>query len=316
MSIGVPSTFATLACASPSTMVTSLSTAAPFDCPVDDLRKMAIHRRKRSPAYLKALLLLAAAFSAPVTGAQPEMKWWYREPAARYWEGLPLSNGRLAAMVYGRTRDELIPLNDESLWSGAPYNPNNPEGRDALPEIRRLLLAGEYVKAQALCEKLLSRPRSVQHYQPLGELRMRFEGADGAAAYRRELDMDSAIARVTYIAGGVRFTRDVFASYPDQVLVVRVTADKPGSVSFAARLASIQPSARSTNSGGDGIEMAGMAQSVTAGASANPMIPAKTRWCARLRVVPEGGTWLRAESRPMRTVPPPASEFPERMPRP
>jgi alpha-L-fucosidase 2 len=218
------------------------------------------------------------------------MKWWYREPAARYWEGLPLSNGWLAAMVYGRTRDELIPLNDESLWSGAPYNPNNPEGRDALPDIRRLLLAGEDVKAQVLCEKLLSRPRSVQHYQPLGELRMRFEGADEVTAYRRELDMDSAVARVTYTAGGVRFTREVFASYPDQVLVVRVTADKPGSVSFAARLASIQPSARSTNTGGDGIEMAGTAQTVTAGASANPIIPAKTRWCARLEVVPEGGT--------------------------
>ena len=250
---------------------------------------MAIHRRKRIQPQTKSLLLLAAVSCVPVTGARPEMKWWYREPAARYWEGLPLSNGRLAAMVYGGTRDEVVPLNDESLWSGAPYDPNNPEGRDALPEIRRLLLAGEYVKAQALCEKLLSRPRSVHHYQPLGELRMRFEGADGATAYRRELDMDSAIARVTYTAGGVRFTRDVFASYPDQVLVVRMTADKPGSISFAARLASVQPSARSTNTGGDGIEMAGTAQTVTAGASADPMIPARTRWCARLRVVPEGG---------------------------
>lgn len=253
------------------------------------MRKMAIHRRKRIQALTKMLLLLAAASCVQVNAAEPEMKWWYREPAARYWEGLPLSNGRLAAMVYGRTGDELIPLNDESLWSGAPYDPNNPEGRDALPEIRRLLLAGEYVKAQVLCEKLLSRPRSVQHYQPLGELRMRFEGADGASAYRRELDMDSAIARVTYTAGGVRFTREVFASYPDQVLVVRVTADKPGRVSFAARLASIQPSARGTNTGGDGIEMSGTAQTVTGGASANPVIPAKTRWCAKLRVMTEGG---------------------------
>jgi alpha-L-fucosidase 2 len=254
---------------------------------------MAIDRRKPIQAQTKTLLLLAAVSCVPVTGAQPEMKWWYREPAARYWEGLPLSNGRVAAMVYGRTRDETIPLNDESLWSGAPYDPNNPEGRDALPKIRRFLLAGEYVKAQALCEKLLSRPRSVQHYQPLGELRMRFEAADGATAYRRELDMDSAIARVTYTAGGVRFTREVFASYPDQVLVVRVTADKPGSVSFAARLASVQPSARSANTGGDGIDMAGTAQTVTAGASANPIIPVKTRWCARLRVMAEGGTLAR-----------------------
>jgi len=83
---------------------------------------MAIHRGKRIPARTKTLLLLAAASCVPVTGAQPVMKWWYREPAARYWEGLPLSNGRLAAMGYGRVRDELVPLNDESLWSGAPYD--------------------------------------------------------------------------------------------------------------------------------------------------------------------------------------------------
>jgi len=234
-------------------------------------------------------VLYAAACYVPVAGAQSDMKWWYREPAARYWEGLPLSNGRLAAMVFGRTRDELIPINDESLWSGSPYDPNNPQGLPALPEIRRLLLAGEYVKAQALCQALLSRPHSVQHYQPLGELRMRFEGARGAEAYRRELDMDSAVARVTYTAGGVRFTREVFASFPDQVLVVRIFADKPHSISFLARLASIQPSARSEIAGADGIAMSGMAETVTQGASANPVIPAKTRWSARLRVIPEGG---------------------------
>ncbi len=235
------------------------------------------------------LLIAAAACPARAADAQPEMKWWYREPAARFWEAAPLSNGWLAAMVYGRTRDELIALNDASLWSGGPYDPNNPEGRNALPEIRRLLLAGEYKKAQALCQALLSRPRSVQHYQPLGEVRLRFEGTDGATAYRRELDMDSAIARVTYTAGGVRYTREAFASYPDQALVVRVTADQPGKISFAARLASIQPSGRSAVVGPDGIEMMGAAETVMSGASANPTIPAKTRWAARLRILPDGG---------------------------
>ena len=241
---------------------------------------------------MRRLCLLALACAGAILaqpGNQPEMKWWYGKPAAKYWEALPLSNGWLAAMVYGRTRDELIPLNDASLWSGGPYDPNNPGGRDVLPEIRRLLLAGEYVKAQALCQKLLSTPRSVQHYQPLGELRLRFEGADVATAYRRELDMDSAIARVTYTAGGVRYTREAFASYPDQVLVIRVTADKPGKVSFAARLASIQPSGRSATAGRDGIEMMGTAETVTSGASANPTISAEMRWDARLRIMTEGG---------------------------
>jgi alpha-L-fucosidase 2 len=250
---------------------------------------MMIAFRSRVPARIKFLLLFAAAAFPPHAAIAQEMKWWYGEPAARYWEGLPLSNGRLAAMVYGRTRDELIPLNHASLWSGEPYNPVNPAGLLALPEIRALLLKGEYVKAQALSQAMLSRPRSVQHYQPLGELRLRFEGADGVAAYRRELDMDSAVARVTYTSGGVRFTREVFTSYPDQILVMRVSADKPGKVSLAARLASIQPSARSANAGRDGIEMSGTARTVTSGASGNPAVSAKTRWAARLRVVPEGG---------------------------
>jgi alpha-L-fucosidase 2 len=100
-------------------------------------------------ATLLAVAVLASVASAAV--AADEMSWWYREPAAGYWEGLPLSNGSLAAMVYGRIRDELIPINDETLWSGAPYNPNNPDGRATLPEIRRLLLAGRPVEAQKLC---------------------------------------------------------------------------------------------------------------------------------------------------------------------
>jgi alpha-L-fucosidase 2 len=216
--------------------------------------------------------------------------WWYRTPAAKYWEGLPLANGRLAAMVLGRVRDESIPINDESLWTGSPYDPNNPDGPKILPEIRQLLLAGKFIEAQQLCENLLSRPKSVQHYQPLGELRLRFDGPDQVSGYRRDLDMDSAIARVTYESGGVHFTREVFASYPDQVLVVRITADKRASVSFSARLASIQPSARSTNGVPGTIVMNGGVETVSKGASANPVvIPSRMGWQTQMNVIPEGG---------------------------
>ena len=221
--------------------------------------------------------------------AAPPAAWWYREPAGRYWEGLPLSNGRLAAMVYGGVHDELIPLNDETLWSGAPYNPVNPEGRAALPEIRRLLLEGRFVEAQELCNKLLSIPLSVQHYQPIGELRLRFHEKGTVKNYRRELDMDSAVARITYQIGETRYTREVFAGYPDQVLVVRISADKPGRVSLSARLGSIQPSARSAKHSARELAMSGSAQTVTEGRSGKPVIPAKMRWQARLRVAPHGG---------------------------
>ena len=220
----------------------------------------------------------------------PDMSWWYRSPASRYWEGIPLSNGRLAAMVYGRIDDELIPINEESLWSGSPYDPNNPDGKAALPGIRRLLLEGRYIEAQQLCEKLMSMPVSVQGYQHLGELRIKFAVPGPATNYRRELNMDSALARTEYTAGGVRYFREVFASYPDQVLVVRITADRPSNISLSARLGSIQPSAKSRLVETDRIVMDGMAETLTTGNSAHPVIPAKLHWQSQLRLIPEGGT--------------------------
>ncbi len=232
----------------------------------------------------------ATAIGEEAHSEWPEMSWWYQSPASRYWEGVPLSNGRLAAMVYGGVENELIPFNDESLWSGSPYDPNNPAGKAALPEIRSLLLDGHYVEAQKACEKLMSIPVSVQHYQPMGELRIKNVLPGPATDYRRELRMDSAIAHVEFLSGGVRFTRDVFASFPDQVLVVHMTADHPAMISMFIRLGSIQPSAHSRFAGERGIVMDGSAETVTHGASATPVIPAKMLWQAQLRVIAEGGT--------------------------
>jgi alpha-L-fucosidase 2 len=226
----------------------------------------------------------------PSSSPWPEMNWWYHSPASVFSEGFPLSNGRLAAMVHGRIEDELISLNEESLWSGSPYNPVNPKGKAALPKVRSVLLGGRFVEAQQVCEDLLSIPVSVQDYQPMGELRIKFGLLGPATDYRRELSMDSAIARTEYTAGGIRYLREVFASYPDQILVVRITADRPSSISLSARLASIQPSAKSQLGGTDRILMDGMAETLTTGVSAHPVIPAKLHWRAELRVIPEGGT--------------------------
>jgi alpha-L-fucosidase 2 len=235
-----------------------------------------------------------AAASGTADSDWPAARWWYRTPASRYWEGLPVANGRLAAMVYGRIEEELIPFNEASLWSGSPYDPVNPQGRVALPQIRRLLLEGRYVEAQKLCQTLMSKPLSVQHYQPMGELRLRFATQGPVSDYARELDMDRAVARIRYSVNGVRYTREVFASYPDRVLVMRVTADKPGMIALRARFGSIQPSAVSRWSGEEAIVMEGSAKTVTTGASADPLIvPAKLSWQSQLRVIPEGGTLTR-----------------------
>ena len=122
-------------------------------------------------------------------------------------------------MVYGGIEEELIPINEESLWSGSPYDPNNPEGRAALPEIRRLLFEGRYVEAQKKCEKTDEHSAVRSALPTPGRIADQVCGPGSSVTnYRRELSMDSAMARIEYTAGGVRYSREVFASYPDQVI--------------------------------------------------------------------------------------------------
>ena len=125
----------------------------------------------------------ALRFDAKISGqaAPPtsRMAWWYRSPATKFWEGLPLGTGRFGAMVYGRVRDEIIPFNDETLWTGQPYNPVNPNGLKALPEIRQLALAGRFAEATKLATHLLSYPVPfVQTYQAMGRLHSSLEAGD------------------------------------------------------------------------------------------------------------------------------------------
>lgn len=225
---------------------------------------------------------------AVITGrAEPPadvMAWWYRSPAASFWEGLPIGNGRFAAMVYGRVRDEIIPFNDETLWTGRPNDPVNPAGRKALPEIRRLALAGDFVAASNEAEKLLSYPfPHVQTYQAMARLHVRFEGHDTVQDYRRELDLDTAIARITYRIGDAHYTREVFASQPDQVVVLRITCDRPGRLTLNASLSSLHPSAVARTDGDSGLSMAGGVKQTS------PDVPSEMRWEGAIRVLADGG---------------------------
>jgi alpha-L-fucosidase 2 len=105
---------------------------------------------------------------------QDEMSWWYNRPATKYWEGLPIGTGRFAGMVLGKTSDEVIPFNDETLWTGGSYNPNNQDGPEILKNIRKYVLEKDWVAANKEAEKLSSRPMSVQYYQPMGRLNVQF----------------------------------------------------------------------------------------------------------------------------------------------
>lgn len=193
----------------------------------------------KSPQPLIAAFFLLAvglcAAGGQASGSRLEL--WYEQPAARWAEALPLGNGRLGGMLWGNATDERMDLNEDTLWSGEPYDNLNKAGLAALPEIRRLLLAGDDKAAQALIESRMN-GRINQCYQPLGDLQIRFPFGGGITGYRRSLDLETAVAKVEFSHAGVRHTREVFASYPARAIVVRLTADRPGSISFTARLGS------------------------------------------------------------------------------
>jgi len=166
---------------------------------------------------------------------------WYAQPAEQWLEAMPLGNGLMGAMVFGRVSSERIALNESSFWSGRPHDYNNPDAHEHFAEIRDLVFAGESPSAEKLVEKhFYGRPAAQQAYQPLGDLILTSPANDDEVTdYRRELDMQRGVATVSYTAGGVRFTREVFVSHPDRVMVVRVSADTPGAVSLRAELASV-----------------------------------------------------------------------------
>ena len=232
----------------------------------------------------------------PVQGAprfDPTTLLWYTQPAEKWDDALPVGNGRLGGMVFGRTDEELIQINEDTYWSGGPYSTTVQGGREALPEIRRLIFAGELLRAHKLFGRhLLGRPVEQQKYQSLGSISLAFGGgAAPALRYRHQLDLDTAIASTTYQQGGTTFTREVFASPVDQVLVVRIAADRPGSITFRAQLRGARNTAHS-NYATDYFRMDGAGPDglVLRGKSADYMgVTGALRYEAKLKAVAEGG---------------------------
>ncbi|MGA2092268.1 MAG: glycoside hydrolase family 95 protein [Sedimentisphaerales bacterium] len=178
-----------------------------------------------------------SALSATNVNNQDALTLWYQKPASQWVEALPVGNGRLGAMVFGGINNERIQLNEDTLWAGGPYDPTNPSAAKALPEARRLIFTGKYNEAQKLIDsKMMAKPLTQMPYQPVGDLLLNFPDINGAANYKRQLNLDTAIASVDFNSNGVNFMREVFSSPVDQVIIVRLTADKPGQISFTAAL--------------------------------------------------------------------------------
>ena len=190
---------------------------------------------------LSTLILLAGCTA---TEEQHDLKLWYDEPAVQWVEALPLGNGRLGAMVYGGPVNEELQLNEETVWGGSPYNNTNPLAKERLDEIRALIFAGKNKKAQDLAQIAISsqpvegseRAVNGMPYQTVGSLRLDFEGIDSVACtdYYRELDIQNAVSTTRFTANGVEYTREAFISFPDQLVIVRLTASKKGAISFTS----------------------------------------------------------------------------------
>jgi len=161
---------------------------------------------------------------------------WYRQPAAEWTDALPLGNGRLGAMVFGGVPVERLALNEDTLWSGGPRAWNNPRARELLPEVRRLIFAGDYAAADALCQQMQG--PYTQSYLPLGDLVLTFERGGAVSGYHRALDLDAALAHVRYKVEGTVFEREMFVSAPDQAVVLRVWCNRPGQIGFDVALTS------------------------------------------------------------------------------
>jgi alpha-L-fucosidase 2 len=261
--------------------------------------------------FYQTLLVTVAAFllwscqSVNTDTKQPNLKLWYNQPAdasvaddpngwkddPQWLSALPLGNGSLGAMVFGDVLQERIQLSEESMWSGSVDENDNPEASKYLGEIRRLLNDGKYKEATALTNKTqICKGKGTGHgngaevpfgcFQTLGDLRIDFDKKMPYDGYYRELDLTDAIARVTYVQDGVTFQREVFVSQPDQVMVVHLTADKPGQLSFSCEMD--RPERFKTYAEGDELIMSGALSDGKGGEN--------LQYMARLKAITNGGT--------------------------
>jgi alpha-L-fucosidase 2 len=257
--------------------------------------------------------------SAQLFAAEPELtgsasvpseplSLWYRQPAARWtnalptrngrpfgnmrtntfqstWtEALPVGNGRIGVMVFGGISQERLQLNEDTLWGGGPYDPVNTNALAALPEVRQLVFDGKYRQAgQLINQKVISRPSSEMPYETAGDLMLTFPEAASVENYRRDLNLDTAVAGVEYTANGTRFTRQVFASPVDQVIVVRLTADKKGAINFSANYQTPQKVTVGTEAGNTLV-----VRGVNGNGSGN--IKGALKFQVRARVLADGGS--------------------------
>ena len=261
--------------------------------------------KTKSAKFLLCSSLAVRALTFSTHAAEP-LELWYDQPATKWTEALPVGNGRLGAMIFGGVTEEHIQFNESTVWTGQPHAYQHDGAVKFLPQMRELLNAGRALdreaaaldqqgkkaeagekhkaasakqkEAEAIGEReFMSVPLHQKMYQPFGDLRLTFPAATNFTAYRRDLDLATAVTHVSYRAGETTFTREGFATFPDQVIVWRVSADKKGRVSFTAKMDSPHKSAKTVLRQGDQLALFGQVEE------------GGVKFEARLKVLADGG---------------------------
>src|SRR5215211_4573437 len=187
---------------------------------------------------MKKVSLFILLFGTTICLSQNKrgLKLWYKQPAGETWENaLPIGNGRLGAMIYGNVEKETIQLNEHTVWSGSPNRNDNPLALDSLALIRQLIYDGKRKEAERVVNNsIITKKSHGQKFEPVGSLQLAFDGHENFSNYFRELDIERAVSKTSYTVNDVTYTREALASFPDRVVVMRLTASKPGNISFTA----------------------------------------------------------------------------------
>ncbi|HQU83773.1 MAG TPA: glycoside hydrolase family 95 protein [Pyrinomonadaceae bacterium] len=224
----------------------------------------------------------SGSFASESIAPNEKFSLWYRRPAENWDEALPIGNGRLGAMIFGGIEGERIQLNEDTLWSGSPYNPNNSNALAALPEVRKLVFDGKYTEAAKLINaKMMAIPLKQMALQTVGDLRLAFPKTDSVSNYRRELNIADATAKVSYKIGDTTFTREIFSSAVDNVIVIKISADKKGKVNFSTAFQSPQNSSV-FNENGNTLILSGTNGSFRG-------IQGKLKFQSRAKIINQGG---------------------------
>ncbi|MBS1511604.1 MAG: glycoside hydrolase family 95 protein [Bacteroidetes bacterium] len=213
------------------------------------------------------LLLCLLVYGTLTAQLNPATTLWYKDAAAKWEDALPVGNGSLGGMYFGNISIDRLQFNEDTYWTGGPYSTVKKGGYKVLPQLQQLLFEKKFVEGHLLFGRyMLGYPVEQQKYQNMGNLVLDFDSANEASDYKRELDLTTGIAKLSYTKNGVVYTREIFSSYPHQAIVIRIAASKPGSIHFRCQLQGVRNQTHSNYAtdyfsmdewGNDGLKLTG-----------------------------------------------------------